>query len=68
MNWRIAMKNKIVTFLLAILLFINFTTLIYDYNYIKNKSNQGNDRWHEVEIIIKDLEKRVEDLENGRNP
>ena len=62
------MKNKIVTFLLAILLFINFTTLIYDYNYIKNKSNQGNDRWHEVEIIIKDLEKRVEDLENGRNP
>ena len=61
----------IIIFLIVVLFVININAILYEHNYIKLRSEQGNNRWAEVENRILNIENRIDDLEkrvyDGRN-
>jgi len=68
-------KNGIAVIIIAlvvVLFIININAIMYEYKYIETRSEQGNDRWHEVENRLVDMEEKINILEerfenNGRN-
>ena len=60
-------KGIIVLIILAVVVFINFVSLIEEYMYLEKRQKAGNERWLQVEKRIINIENRVEELEDGKD-
>ena len=62
--------NKIMfieTFIVIILLIANMVVSIIHLNQYRARVNSGNDRWQQVEIIIENQQRKIDQLEKFTN-